>query len=240
MSQQPSKPDVPPDRVFDFLQKFNRAIVLDEELTRLFPDTEFELTFDHIGTIYINGTSTGINVEERYRALRAKDEKTPTNTEVATSALEVLNDLMGEIHGARITGIKAIKQPEIFQTKYPRFIVRNSIGVIVLALRKFDDIWTNQIAPILLSDNLPLEGIELSCEIANRGLRKFCNLVIAHYSETKLSPKTPITTIEELLNQQGFTSDEDFLVWTTHAVAKIEVVRDCIAAKYRLSNRRDK
>lgn len=144
---------------------------------------------------------------------------------------------MGEIHGARIPGYLAVKQPEIFATKHPRFIIRNSIGAIVLALRKFDDIWTNQIAPILLTDNVPPEGVTLSQEIANRGLRQFCNLVVAHYSKDKISPRTPITKIEALLNKQGFTSDEEFFIWTEDAVTKIGIVRDRIATKYGISSR---
>ena len=93
--------------------------------------------------------------------------KEHTDNELAESAFEILNDLMGEIHGARIPGYLATKTPEIFSTKHHRFIVRVSVGAIVIALRKFDDIWVNQIAPLLLSDKLPEEGLELkNCSIA--------------------------------------------------------------------------
>jgi hypothetical protein len=223
--------------MFDFLHKFNRVIALDEELARQLPEAEFELRFDDTGNIYINGKPAGMNVEQRHQALRLLEEKTLSDTELATSAFEVLNDLMGEIHGARVPGYLAVKRPEIFATAHHKFIVRISIGATVLALRKFDDIWTHQIAPILLSDNLPSEGVELSREIRSRRLRTFCNLVVAHYSESRVSPKTPLTKIEELLNKQGFASDEKFFEWTENAVTKIGVVRDRIAVKYGLSSR---
>ena len=234
MSQQFRQPDVPPDQVFNFIHKFNRVLVLDEELARQLPDAEFELRFDENGNIFINGAPTGINVEERYQALRLPEEQTPSVTELATSAFEVLNDLMGEIHGARIPGYLAVKKPEIFPTKHHKFIVRISIGAIVLALRKFDDLWKNQIVPVLLSNDPPQEGVELSNEIAKRSHRTFCNRVIAHYSETKVSPKMPLTKMEELLNQQGFASDEEFFNWTKDVVTKIQVVRDHIAERYGL------
>jgi|Deesub1362A_J573_1020465.scaffolds.fasta_scaffold00275_41 hypothetical protein len=161
-------------------------------------------------------------------------KKSDTTRELAKSAFEVLNELMWEIHGARVTGAIAIKKPEIFQIKHPRYIVRNSIGIIVLALRKFDDIWTNQIAPILLQANLPQEGIQLRKDIKEKKLRTFCNRVIAHYSKNKVSPRTPITKIEELLLKQGFTTDMDFFLWTMDVLTKIERVRDCIADEYKL------
>ena len=74
-----------------------------------------------------------------------------SKNQLAKSAFDILNDLMGEIHGARITGIFAIKKPDIFMTKHPKYITRNSISIIVLSLRKFDDLWKNQ-----LKDNLLL------------------------------------------------------------------------------------
>ncbi len=160
-----------------------------------------------------------------------------THKKLAQSAFDVLNDLMGEIHGARSPGYLAVKRPDIIPTKDRRFIVRISIGAIALALRKFDDIWVNQIAPILLSDKLPQEGTELSQEIKKRKIRKFCNLVVAHYSETKVTAKTPIKKIGELLNKQGFASDMKFFLWTISVVEKISAVKDCIAAKYGLSKR---
>lgn len=242
MSKKVARSRSSPEPVLDFIQKFNRVVTLDKELARKLPAREFELRFDEAGNICIDGKPLGINVNERARALRLRGqdqhtEKAPSDTELAKSAFQVLNDLMGEIHGARIPGYLAIKQPEIFKTKHHRFIVRVSVGAIVLALRKFDDIWTNQIAPILLSDNLPLEGVKLSQELANRKLRNFCNLVVVHYSKNKLSSKTPITKIEELLHRQGFESDEEFFLWTNDAVTKIGAVRDRIAQKYGLPNR---
>jgi len=157
-----------------------------------------------------------------------------SKSELAKSVYEILNDLMGDIHGARVPGIMAIKNPKIFKTKYPRYIVRNSITGILLAMRKFEDLWVSQIEKILLKEDLPSEGVALHTEIKNRKIRKFCNIVIAHYAKNKFSPKTSIEKIEELLLKQGFETDDEFLLWTKGVISKMEVVRDAIAKKYSL------
>ncbi len=157
--------------------------------------------------------------------------------EIAQSAFTILNELMGEIHGGRLPAVIAIKKPDIFMTKYPQYIVRGSITVIVLSLRKFDDLWIHQIMPKLLADNPPKEGIELHEEIKKRKLRKFCNVVLAHYATNKLLPKTPDKQIEKLLIEQGFDTNEEFLEWTRGAINKIGIVRDKIADQYGLNRK---
>lgn len=54
----------------DFAQMFNRLAVLDEEITRHLPTHEFELKFDERGGIYVDGKPLGVNVRQRFRALR--------------------------------------------------------------------------------------------------------------------------------------------------------------------------
>ena len=157
-----------------------------------------------------------------------------SKNQLAKSAFDILNDLMGEIHGARITGIFAIKKPDIFMTKHPKYITRNSISIIVLSLRKFDDLWKNQLKDNLLLNNKPSEGIELEGEIAIRKIRKFCNIVVAHYADEKTAPITTEKKIEELLDQQGFKTDEDFFLWTKDLLNKIESVRNSLQAEYSL------
>ena len=155
--------------------------------------------------------------------------------ELAESAFEILNDLMGDIHGARIPGLFAIKTPQTFNTRYAKYIVRNSIGGIVLALRKFDDLWTKQIEITLLKDEPPSEGVELHAEIEKKKIRQFCNVVIAHYSNYKESPRTNIKTINKLLLQQGFKDEEGFFLWTKGVIEKLEAVRNSIVSKYNLN-----
>lgn len=166
-------------------------------------------------------------------AVSAKMIKHSKN-QLAKSAFDILNDLMGDIHGARITGIFTIKKPDIFMTKHPKYIIRNSISIIVLSLRKFDDLWKNQLKDKLLLNNKPSEGIELEDEIATRKIRKFCNIVVAHYADEKTAPKTTEKKIKELLGQQGFKTDEDFFLWTKDLLDKIELVRNSLQAEYAL------
>ena len=152
--------------------------------------------------------------------------------ELANSVFEILNDLMGDIHGARITGFLAIKKPEIYMTKYPRYVIRSSISVIALSLRKFDDLWSHQIGNLLLKNFTCNEGQELHNEIKKRKIRKFCNVVIAHYAESKKLPKTSNKELEKLISQQGFRTDEEFFLWTKDVIEKIEAVRDLVKKEY--------
>ena len=151
---------------------------------------------------------------------------------MAPSACEILTDVMGEIHAARVAGVKAITQPALFETKHSRYIVRMSIGAIVLALRKFDDIWLHQIKSVLLKDSPPSEGVKLHRELERKKIRTFCNHVIAHYSETYVSQKTPLTKVEELLAAQGFQSDLDFFKWTSGVLETLEHLRTVIGGTH--------
>src|SRR5262245_2604430 len=123
---------------------------------------------------------------------------------------------MGEIHAARIVGALACTQPAVFRTAQPHYIVRIAVGVIILALRKFDDLWICQISTrILPADKLPAEGTALHRTLEQKKFRAFCNRVVAHYAQEPVDPKTSPERIEELLRDQGFESDLDFFKWTS-------------------------
>jgi hypothetical protein len=55
--------------LFDYLKMFNYLAVSDEELSARLPETEFALSFNHDGDIYVNGKPVGVNVKQRYEAL---------------------------------------------------------------------------------------------------------------------------------------------------------------------------
>jgi len=61
-----------PEQVFDFIQKFNQVVTLDEEFARQLPSHEFELSFNRAGGIYIDGEPLGVNIEQRHRSLRRR------------------------------------------------------------------------------------------------------------------------------------------------------------------------
>lgn len=62
-------------RVFDFLQKFNRLVMANEELARQLPTHEFELNFDEAGSIYIDGKPLGVNVNRQLHASRPRGSR---------------------------------------------------------------------------------------------------------------------------------------------------------------------
>ena len=57
------------EEIFDYLKMFNYLVVSDEELSARLPETEFTLSFNHDGDIYVNGEPVGVNVKQRYEAL---------------------------------------------------------------------------------------------------------------------------------------------------------------------------
>ena len=61
-----------PEEVFDYLKMFNRLVIVDDELASRLPEKEFELSFNGVGDIYVNGVSLGVNVKQRYEALALK------------------------------------------------------------------------------------------------------------------------------------------------------------------------
>ena len=55
--------------LFDYLKMFNHVVIIDNELAAQLPTTEFELSFNHRGDIYINQVPLGVNVKQRYNAM---------------------------------------------------------------------------------------------------------------------------------------------------------------------------
>jgi hypothetical protein len=55
--------------LFDYLKMFNHVVSVDEELAAQLPATEFELSFNQRGDIYVNHVPLQVNVKLRYEAL---------------------------------------------------------------------------------------------------------------------------------------------------------------------------
>jgi hypothetical protein len=60
------------EEIFNYLKMFNRVVVVDEELASRLPETEFELSFNREGDIYLDGKFLEVNVKQRYEALVLK------------------------------------------------------------------------------------------------------------------------------------------------------------------------
>lgn len=61
--------------LFDYLKMFNHVIIIDDELAAQLPTTEFELSFNQLGDIYVNRVPLQVNVKQRYDALGGKPVK---------------------------------------------------------------------------------------------------------------------------------------------------------------------
>jgi hypothetical protein len=60
------------EEIFEYLKMFNRLVVSDEELASRLPEAEFELSFNGVGDIYVDGEALDVNVKQRYEALTLK------------------------------------------------------------------------------------------------------------------------------------------------------------------------
>jgi hypothetical protein len=58
-----------PKDLFDYLKMFNQVVIMDEDLAARLPMTEFELSFNQRGDIYVNHLPLRVNVKKRYEAL---------------------------------------------------------------------------------------------------------------------------------------------------------------------------
>jgi hypothetical protein len=134
-----------------------------------------------------------------------------SDQDLAASAFQILNDLLGEIHAGRIVGWLALKTLSIFGTKHPQYLTRMAIGAIVIALYKFEDLWNHQLL-ILLIDQAPPRGSNLIAQLKQMKVREFRSLFIAHYSGHKKFPKPAPSKLEDLIKAQGFATDEDLFM----------------------------
>jgi len=67
-----NKKKIPPasdSQKFEFMEMFNQIAILDQDFADRLPKHEFELAFDRLGNIYIDGQPLGINVKRQYKSL---------------------------------------------------------------------------------------------------------------------------------------------------------------------------
>ncbi|MBU0649735.1 hypothetical protein KKG63_00860 [Patescibacteria group bacterium] len=157
-----------------------------------------------------------------------------SHREIAMSAFETLNDLMGEIHAGRIVGLLASKNPSMFKTKHSQYFVRIGIGAIMIALYKFEDLWDHQIRKLLADELLP-RWKNLSAELKQKKIRQFRSLFVAHYSDCRGSPKPPLSKLEALLKAQGFNTDEELFLWTKSIIEVLQEIRDRLSLRFDLT-----
>ena len=147
-------------------------------------------------------------------------KKTHTNKEIAKSAFESINDLMGEIHAGRMVGYMAVKKPELFQTKHPEYIMRMGIGAIMIALYKFEDLWEHQIKH-LLGEELAPGRVDPLADHHERPVEADHDLFGRGADES-------------LLKAQGFNTDMELFLWTKGVVESLEKVRDSLQVLYKI------
>lgn len=145
-----------------------------------------------------------------------------------------LNGFIGLLHAARITAIVWIRHRD----KYPvagKYGLQMTGGTILLTLRRFEDLWGSHIAELLPENSVGRNrGQWVIDEINNRQLRVTVNRLFAHYSEAKLAPPLSSDDITDLIQRNGWATEQELLMWTGEVMWRLTEVRDDLGRRYGL------
>ena len=157
--------------------------------------------------------------------------------DTASSALDVLSTLMGEIHAGRTIAVLAEKTFGIFQTNHREYFVRIGEGAVFLALSKFADLWDYHILT-LLGDDAPSKGHGLRQEVKRKKTLEFRDLFVAHYADREANPGPTMKKLQELMAAQGFGNAEELESWVSDAMVAIEGVRTALGVRFKLQKKK--
>jgi len=108
-----------------------------------------------------------------------------------------------------------------------------SEGSILITLRRFDDLWRHHVKTLLDPTDLGFEaGLWLVEEIERRNLRKTASKLFAHYAADKSDLPLSYEEVSELLQSNGWVTEQEVLEWAGQAMWKIGSVWAGIRAKY--------
>lgn len=102
----------------------------------------------------------------------------------------------------------------------------------MITLRRFDDLWRHHVKTLLDPTDLGFEsGQWLVEEIERRNLRKTASKLFAHYAADKSDLPLSHEEVSELLQSNGWISEQEVLEWAGQAMWKIGSVWAGIRAK---------
>jgi hypothetical protein len=147
-------------------------------------------------------------------------------TERAERVALALNGFIGLLHAARITATVWIRHSE----KFPiagKYGLQMTGGTILLTLRRFEDLWGSHITKLLPEDSVGRNrGEWVIHEINNRQLRVTVNRLVAHYSGDKLASPLSNDDIRDLIQLNGWATEQDMLRWTGEVMWRVMDVRN--------------
>lgn len=110
-----------------------------------------------------------------------------------------------------------------------------SEGAILITLRRFGDLWKHHVEKLLEPADHGFEaGQWLVAEIDRRNLRSTANKLFAHYAADKSDLPLPHEEITELLQSNGWVTEQEVLEWAGRAMWKMSEVWAALRAKYSL------
>ncbi len=120
--------------------------------------------------------------------------------------------------------------------QYPiaaKYSLQMTGGTILLTLRKFEDLWRTHIRPLLpKTSKIRQTGEQIISEIKNRHLRRAANRLIAHYAPKHNRLPLSETEIVELIEENGWKTEQEFLMWVGPVIWNLIEVRDEIRRLY--------
>jgi len=160
--------------------------------------------------------------------------KTADEREQAERVAAALGTFTGLIFVASVTGLMWQKWAAEFPV-ITSFGVRLSEGEILLSLRKFEDLWNNQISILLDRKHGVYEQAEaLVARFRHSGQRDIANQLVAHYAENKEDPPLSDRDVSVLIQGAGLKTTHDFLKWSCEAMWALNDVREALLAQYGL------
>jgi len=158
----------------------------------------------------------------------------PETVRHAQRVAALLDEFIGRLFIARTTGVLW----GVLGHTYPiaaSHALAMSEGAILITLRRFDDLWRHHVKMLLLPTDLGFEGGQwLEEEINRRNLRNTANKLVAHYAEDKSDLPLSHEEVTELVQSNGWVTEQEVLDWAGVAMWKIGMIWAGIRAKYYL------
>ncbi len=146
-----------------------------------------------------------------------------------------LNRLIGILHAVRCTITIWLQRdsPPVART----YSIQMTYEAAFIALRKFQDLWKNHLAPLLDKDSQEyLDGESIMADCTERGLRKAANLIAAHYANERSEWPLSNREILDIIRSTRLDKEEDFVTWLDPIGKRMIAIRHEIMKRHDVSS----
>ena len=156
-------------------------------------------------------------------------------TDHARRVATTLNRFVGMLHAARCTAALWILHAEDPRYRFAaKYGLQMTFGTAMLTLRKFQDLSTSGQFATLLPEGTEAhkfsEWVLRECE--QHKTRDAANLLFAHYAPYKTDPPLSDREIRALVENGGWTTEEEIVEWIAPIIEKLRLIRDEMMSRY--------